>query len=81
MIVVVRNSAKKDFKKIQEPYKSKIRGKIILLQEFPNIVNIKKLVNFIPAYRLRVGDYRILFDIEENKVIISRILHRQSSYK
>ncbi|MDQ7086147.1 MAG: type II toxin-antitoxin system RelE/ParE family toxin [Sulfurovum sp.] len=33
-----------------------------------------------PAYRLRVGNYRILFDILDDKIIIARVLHRQSSY-
>ncbi|WP_172128727.1 type II toxin-antitoxin system RelE family toxin [Arcobacter acticola] len=41
---------------------------------------MKKLTNFEPAYRLRIGDYRVLFDVEENIIIIGRILHRKESY-
>ena len=41
---------------------------------------IKKLTNFEPAYRMRVGNYRILFDVTEDTVIIGRVLHRQKSY-
>lgn len=29
--------------------------------------DVKKLTDFTPEYRLRVGDYRILFDIESQK--------------
>ncbi len=80
MNVVIRKSAVKDFKKISEPYKSKIKEKIINLQDFPDISNIKKLINFTPSYRLRVGDYRILFDIVDNNIEVARIKHRKESY-
>ena len=53
---------------------------ILELKNFPNLQNIKKLTNFEPAYRLRIGDYRVLFDVEENIIIIGRILHRKESY-
>jgi mRNA interferase RelE/StbE len=80
MNVVIRKSAVKDFKKISEPYKSKIKEKIVNLQNFPDISNIKKLINFTPSYRLRVGDYRILFDIVDNNIEVARIKHRKESY-
>ena len=80
MKVEIRKSAIKDLKHISEPFKSKIQNKILELKNFPNIQNIKKLTNFEPAYRLRVGNYRILFDIFDDMIIIGRVLHRQSSY-
>ena len=80
MKVDIRKSAIKDLKHVSEPFKSKIHNKILYLKNFPNIQNIKKLTNFEPAYRLRVGDYRILFDVLDDTVIIARVLHRQSSY-
>ena len=43
--------------------------------------NVKHLTNFTPEYRLRVGDYRILFEIEEKRLIIYRIRHRKEAYK
>jgi mRNA interferase RelE/StbE len=42
--------------------------------------DVKKLANFMPEYRLRVGDYRILFETEGDKVIIYRIRHRKEAY-
>jgi len=62
MKIELKKSAIKDLKKIQNPYKDTIHKKILELQNFPNVSNIKKLSNFEPAFRLRVGDYRILFD-------------------
>ena len=43
--------------------------------------DVKKLANFTPEYRLRVGDYRILFEIQDDKIIIYRIRHRMEVYK
>jgi mRNA interferase RelE/StbE len=43
--------------------------------------DVKRLTNFTQEYRLRVSDYRILFEIEEEKLIIYRIRHRKDAYK
>lgn len=32
-------------------------------------------------YRYRVGNYRIIFDVEDNKIIILAIGHRKDIYK
>lgn len=42
--------------------------------------DVKRLTNFTPEYRLRVGDYRVLFEIEGDRVIIYRIKHRSGAY-
>jgi mRNA interferase RelE/StbE len=80
MQIEIRKSAIKDLKQISEPYKTTIHNKILELKNFPNLQNIKKLTNFEPAYRLRVGDYRVLFDVENELIIIGRVLHRKESY-
>ncbi|MDP2894704.1 MAG: type II toxin-antitoxin system RelE/ParE family toxin [Sulfurimonas sp.] len=81
MQIEIRKSAIKDLKSISEPFKTKLHDKILELKNFPNLSNIKKLTNFEPAYRLRVSDYRILFDVLDETVIIGRVLHRQNSYE
>ena len=40
----------------------------------------KKLTNFSPENRLRVGNYRVLFEIENQKIIIYRVKHRKEIY-
>ena len=32
-------------------------------------------------YRFRVGSYRILFDVDENRIIILHVQHRRDVYK
>ena len=42
--------------------------------------DVKRLTNFTPEYRLRVGNFRVLFEIEGNKVVIYRVRHRRDAY-
>lgn len=81
MQINIRKSAIKDLKKIGHKNKELIYLRILELNNFPNISNVKKLTNFEPAYRLRAGDYRILFDVLDDMIEIGRILHRKDSYK
>ena len=70
----------KDTKKIPNPDVENIFSKIEMLKT-DLTGDVKKLTNFTPEYRLRVGNYRILFEIENNKIIIYRIIHRKDAYK
>ncbi len=82
MKIEIRKSAIKDLKAISQESKIHIHNKIKELVNFPDLSNIKKLTNFEPAYRLRVGNYRILFDVVDNeKIIVGRVSHRKDSYK
>ena len=81
MKLKIRESAIRDLKKIDPKIKDKIHGRILKLKDFPKVVNVKKLTDFEPAYRLRVGDYRILFDVVDDTIEIGRVLHRRDSYK
>lgn len=42
--------------------------------------DVKKLTDFSPEYRLRVGTWRALFDVEGDKIVVYRILHRSRAY-
>lgn len=43
--------------------------------------DVKKLTNHTPEYRLRVGRYRVLFEIEAERIVIYRIKHRREAYQ
>ena len=43
--------------------------------------DVKRLTNFTPEYRLRVGNYRVLFELEEANVVIYRVRHRREAYR
>ncbi len=42
--------------------------------------DIKRLTNFTPEFRLRVGNYRLLFEIEDETITIYRVMHRKNVY-
>ena len=42
--------------------------------------NIKRLTNFKPSYRLYVGNFRVLFEVEGSKVVVYRIRDRKDAY-
>jgi mRNA interferase RelE/StbE len=42
--------------------------------------DVKRLTNFTPEYRLRVGDYRVLFEIDSGNINVYRVCHRRDAY-
>jgi mRNA interferase RelE/StbE len=45
------------------------------------ITNLKKLSGYKPAFRIRIGDYRIGITIEKNTVTFVAFAHRKEIYK
>jgi mRNA interferase RelE/StbE len=43
--------------------------------------DVKRLTDSTPEYRLRVGEYRVLFEVEESAIVIYRIRHRREAYR
>jgi mRNA interferase RelE/StbE len=43
--------------------------------------DVKRLTNFTTEYRLRAGEYRVLFEVAGERVVIYRILHRKEAYR
>jgi mRNA interferase RelE/StbE len=71
--------ALKDLKGLPKATRQRIVAKA---EELQNDLagDVKKLTNFTPEYRLRVGKYRVLFEVEGAKVVIYRVLHRKDAY-
>jgi len=89
--VVITKKAQKNLDKLPLQVLKAVKGKFKVLAEDPFAMpNVKKLTNpaFIApdieaAYRLRVGDYRAIFTIDETVITITvvRIDHRSQVYK
>ena len=43
--------------------------------------DVKRLTKLARDYRLRVGDYRVLFDVEGGRAVVWRVLHRRDAYR
>jgi mRNA interferase RelE/StbE len=77
--LIFKRQAIKDLKALSPELKEKILAKIVAMQD--NLQgDIKKLTNFTPEYRLRVGKYRILFKIDGDTLRIHRVKHRKDAY-
>ncbi|CAN5905095.1 type II toxin-antitoxin system RelE/ParE family toxin [soil metagenome] len=72
--------ARKDLQALDKREAGRIIEKIEALRE-DLTGDVKKLTNFTPEYRLRVGSYRVLFALEDNKIIVYRVRHRKDVYK
>jgi len=78
-LIELMPKAIKDLKNLPRSDSKKVIEKIKVLENGLS-GDIKKLTNFSSEYRLRVGNYRVLFEIENKKIIIYRVKHRKETY-
>jgi mRNA interferase RelE/StbE len=78
--VELKPRAVKDLKQLNNADRLRILARIENLEN--NLAgDVKRLSHFIPAFRLRVGSYRILFEVIGDRVIVYRIVNRKDSYR
>ena len=67
--------------KLQRPLKERIFDKILLTKDIP--LRFFERLKGRSDYKLRVGDYRVIADINQNtrKIEITKIGHRKNIYK
>ncbi len=82
--VVVGKQALKEMKNLPEAVRKKFLKILVDLEEYPipaHRYDVKKLRGEERTYRIRVGKYRLIYEILENTVYILTISHRKSTYK
>ncbi len=79
--LVYTRKAEKDIKKLDPSVKSIIGKSILKLRNNPFRYSEKLIDYKIGTYRFRIGDYRVIFDIEGNDIIILRVGHRREIYR
>ena len=81
--VTFKESAVKEVKKLPKDIKNKMRIIIQDLSQNPRPRKCKKLAGGTHAYRIRIGDYRILYVIDDDKkwISISAVRHRKEAYR
>ncbi len=79
--IIWSDSAVTQLKKLDRSVANQIFQKVTQLKENP-YRNVKRIVGS-PFFRLRVGDYRVIIDIQESvlRVLILKIGHRKKIYK
>jgi mRNA interferase RelE/StbE len=64
----LKQRAAKDLRSINRDDAQRILNKIQTMEN--DLGNVKHLTEFEPQYRLRVGNYRVLFNVEDDYIII-----------
>lgn len=77
------SSAAKEFKKLLSDVQAKIESRIDRLEKEPRPQSGKKLSMHENIYRIRVGDYRVVYEINDKEriILITRIRHRKDVYR
>ena len=71
-----------DLERLDKPIAQRILGKITwLANNFERMVLEPLAVNFKGAFKLRVGDWRVVYTIESETIVIQFIGHRREIYK
>ena len=80
--ISIKKRAMKALEKINEPYYSNIKKAIYELAEEPRPKGCKKLKGR-DGYRIRVADYRIIYDIFDETLVVDVINlgHRKDIYE
>ena len=80
-VVELKPRAGKDLRRIPKLDAARIVGALEKLED-DLAGDVKRLTAFTPEYRLRVGEYRVLFEIERpNRVVVHRVRHRGEAYR
>jgi mRNA interferase RelE/StbE len=81
--IEIKSSAFKELQALPVPIRDRVSGHIdeLALQPRPN--GSKKLSGASHAYRIRVGMYRIVYEIQDQRLVVMviRIAHRREVYR
>jgi mRNA interferase RelE/StbE len=78
--VFYNSETKRDLRRLSPEVARRIIAKIETLS-LDLSGNVKRLKNISPQYRLRVGDWRVLFEVEGKKIVIYHVSHRSVAYE
>lgn len=77
------NAAAKELRKLDAGIRRRILSGIDELAQNPRPAGCKKLVGETYGWRIRIGDYRVLYDIFDDVLVVTvvRVAHRRESYR
>ena len=81
--VALTSSAEKELKKLSGQLTARIVPRLENLASNPRPPGCKKLVGGDDEWRIRVGDYRLVYTIDDAKLLVevTRIRHRSEVYE
>lgn len=80
--VLIQPSAQKEIERLPKVAQSKVLKALVALTDNPRPMSCRKLVG-ADAWRVRVGEYRIVYWIEDNvlSVEVVKVAHRKDVYR
>jgi mRNA interferase RelE/StbE len=80
--LTVKPSAVKELEQLAEPVASRVEAKIAALASNPRPAGVKKLRGDLALWRIRAGDYRVIYSIDDHQRVIDvvRVRHRSKAY-
>jgi mRNA interferase RelE/StbE len=80
--IQIRRSAEKELKKISKKDRKRIIERILAPENDPRPAGVKKLSDE-EKYRVRPGNYRILYEINDTliTIVVVRVAHRGDVYR
>jgi mRNA interferase RelE/StbE len=81
--IEVKPSARKELEALPDPVLSRIVRKLESLADNPRPAGCKKLKGYREQWRVRIGDWRVVYLIDETKKLVSilPIAHRREVYE
>ncbi len=81
--IEISATAERQFKKLAKDVQIRVAKAILELSSDPHPRGCRKLAGYNDVYRIRVGRYRILYSVEQKRliVIVLKIGHRRDVYR
>jgi len=79
--LVYTRRAERDIRKLDSKIKDRIGKTLLRYTEEPLRFAEKLSDPILGEYRFRIGDYRVVFDMEGNEIVVLRVGHRREIYK
>ena len=81
--VSFRRSAEKDLHRLDATVQRRVIKAVEGLADTPRPSGCKKLQGSEDTYRIRVGDYRVIYSVDDSILIVAieRIRHRRDVYR
>ncbi|MCM3778518.1 type II toxin-antitoxin system RelE family toxin [Microbacterium hydrocarbonoxydans] len=75
-------AAAKEIRQLDPPVRRRVLAGISEFERDPRPPGVRKLADFDNAWRVRVGDYRVLYEVVDDEVLVTvvRVAHRRYVY-
>jgi len=77
----ITGPAQKEFQRLPAKDQARVKDALLAMQQDPFSGDIKRLKGQTAAWRRRVGNYRIVYDLhlDEHRIVVAGILRRTST--